>query len=269
MGKVGLITLHGMGETERDYARKLFDEIEERVPSSKYPEIVKYPVFYQDIMQDNQESYLQEVKQDVEWDWLRRFMLYGFSDAATLESFKSGNNSPYYLAQKAILLGFQSIYTRAGGAVPTIIVAQSLGGQVITNYLYDAGQTASTPDNGVWSSPPPMKTKEEDFCRGKSVHRLFTTGCNIPLFVGGRSKKQIKPIDPTRFGPSFEWHNYYDKDDVLGWPLSPLSPAYSFVKDHRMNAGGVFSSSTPFSHTRYWTDKDFVRPLVKTLEAYL
>ena len=97
------------------------------------------------------------------------------------------------------------------------------------------------------------------FCRGKRVARLITTGCNIPLFVAGRDEEKIKPIKPLN--DAFKWLNYYDKDDVLGWPLSQLSPAYAeAVVDKQMNAG-FFAGLTPLSHVHYWRDRTFLKAL--------
>ena len=63
----------------------------------------------------------------------------------------------------------------------------------------------------------------------------MTTGCNIPLFVAAHDP--VVPIDPPATG--FEWHNYYDPDDVLGWPLAGLGDDYGrLVTDHPINAGG-------------------------------
>ena len=43
---------------------------------------------------------------------------------------------------------------------------------------------------------------------------------------------------PTPLMVTSFWHIYYDEDNVLGWPLKPLSDEYrNRVKDHEMNAG--------------------------------
>jgi hypothetical protein len=67
------------------------------------------------------------------------------------------------------------------------------------------------------------------------------------------------------------WWNYYDKDDVLGYPLKPISPSYDAVVDEdiEINVGGFATSFTPKSHTEYWTDNDFTEPVAKFLTAFL
>ena len=75
----------------------------------------------------------------------------------------------------------------------------------------------------------------------------------------------IKPIAaPT---PFFHWLNVYDPDDVLGWPLQPLSAGYeTLVEDRAINAGQgavnwMLKSWNPLSHGAYWQDEAVLAPL--------
>jgi hypothetical protein len=54
----------------------------------------------------------------------------------------------------------------------------------------------------------------------------------------------------------------YAGDDVLGYPLKPLSPSYTqtVTADLHINAGGLFTSWNPISHTEYWTNNDSQNP---------
>ena len=86
------------------------------------------------------------------------------------------------------------------------------------------------------------------------------------MFVSG-----LDPIEAiAKPNPDFSWHNYFDRDDVLGWPLSPLSTSYQeIVVDHEINAGGIFSSWSPWSHSKYWTDKQVLTPLFEVIKEYI
>lgn len=269
MASLGILILHGMGKTESGYHINLMAEVDRRLGAAQAQQVKHAAVYYQDILHDNQKRYFDSVRDDLRWIGLRDFMIHGFCDAASLEAQKGWQASPYFQAQQKILDAFRLLYDQLeGDNRRVIIIAQSLGCQVISNYLWDAGKAPGTAAVGVWKQTPHFDTQdEEDFCRGKRNVRLITTGCNIPLFVAGIDEDKIMPI--TKHRNDFEWHNYYDKDDVLGWPLSELSDAYdALVEDHAINVG-FFTSFTPFSHSHYWTDRSFLRPLVRHIEDNL
>jgi hypothetical protein len=104
---------------------------------------------------------------------------------------------------------------------------------------------------------------------------LITFGANIPLFTFA-----YDPVVPIRFPGNAlpadvaelaEWLNYYDRDDVLGYPLRPTSPSYAAVVDEdiEINVGGFGVSATPLSHGAYWTDDDFTRAVAEYLAKFL
>ncbi|MEW2914081.1 hypothetical protein [Leisingera sp. JC11] len=270
MKRLGLIAIHGMGETKEDFADAFFAEIRSRLGAAQSEKLVTEPVYYQNILQENQEKYFNRVRQHIDWMRLRKFMLYGICDAASLESRKDGPDSPYFIAQTRILEAFRRVYRALEGSNRrVIVVAQSLGGQVLSNYLWDASR-ASKPAHGVWSGTPGFASpEEEEFCRGNFIARLNTTGCNIPVFVAGRDREDIKPI--PRPNSYFEWHNFYDEDDVLGWPLRDLSDSYAALveADHRINSGGLLTSFNPLSHSNYWDDRSFLRPLLDQIRQHV
>ena len=59
------------------------------------------------------------------------------------------------------------------------------------------------------------------------------------------------------------WLNFFDADDVLGYPLKPVSPDYAakVTQDIEINVGGLFTSWNPVSHVEYWDDDDFLEPV--------
>ena len=60
------------------------------------------------------------MRDQIDWMKLRRFLLYGFSDAASLEYRKDVTGSPYFETQKVILQTMDSVFEEAGrSAVPT------------------------------------------------------------------------------------------------------------------------------------------------------
>lgn len=201
----------------------------------------------------------------IEWKRLRQFMVFSFSDAASLEHQSGSPESAYVKAQKRIrdvMLSFQSIQD-VTSSTPVVLLPHSLGAQVLSNYIWDSSR-----DKGIWTHEPLKHPQDQiDFLKFKTLRHIASAGCNIPLFVAGLPT--IKPIDKPH--PDFTWDNYYDPDDALGWPLKPLSPDYAerIRKDIRMNSGTLFTSWTPFSHTSNWKDKDFLTPVTKLVKSIM
>jgi len=269
MPHVSLIAVHGMGATPPDYARHLFQKLGPRMAALDR-DVDFRAVFYQDILKPNQEAVWARLATHAHLRYadLRRFLLFGFGDAAGLENRKEIDGSVYELAQAAIARQLLDAY--AWTPDPAIVLlAHSLGGQVVSSYLYDAqkAQAGGPVVAGIWKDIDAWSLRalgrlltdgEKRFLAGGTCTALVTTGCNIPIFVAAHRQMDIRPIAaPT---PAFRWINLYDTDDALGWPLQPLSPGYdALVEDRVINAGKgitdwLLKSWNPLSHTAYWDD---------------
>ena len=255
-----------MGPTEPDFACRLHDELRERLVAEDRKKVHFDKIYYQDVFQGNQNALWQRLDRRHRLDWrkTRQLFLYGFSDAAGYEHKADKCCSHYEKVQEKIRDKLHCLYDSFGNW-PIVLVAQSLGGHVISNYIWDAQQPKGA-SRGVWKSTADPKDAEKDsFLRLHSLCRLYTTGCNIPIFLAGLPKAEICAIQSKNNEYNFEWHNYYDVDDPLGWPLKPLSESYrrAVSTDEAVNVGGLFSSWNPASHTRYWADRDVLQPLAE------
>ncbi|HMP71879.1 MAG TPA: hypothetical protein PKE55_01315 [Kiritimatiellia bacterium] len=262
MTPLALLPVHGMGSTQPSYAEPLRKRLRRELGPAPRANITFEPIYYQDIIQDHQERVWRDMNQNARLSWkrARRFMLYAFSDAASLEHQSHRPDSAYILAQERIRDTLHNLLHRGlPPSTPTVLLPYSLGCQVLSNYIWDANK-----DQGIWALKPLDEPPEVlDFLKFRTLRLILSTGCNIPLFVAGL--KTIRPI--SRPHPKFRWLNFYDKDDVLGWPLKPLSPGYDRLveQDIPVNSGNLFTAWTPFSHTGYWTNSTFLRHTARAL----
>lgn len=272
-----VLAMHGMGDTPEDFADELEEKLADRLGQADWDRVHFDSIYYQGVLQANQERVLRAMRSEpLDGIKLRRFLLYGFSDAAGLERQAASPGSPYEEVQKIIRGVLKNAYQFVGGSKPVVLIAQSLGCQVISNYLWDA-QKSGKATQGVWKSPTTRRGSALDtFLRLKSLRYLYTTGCNIPIFLAGFPQDQIRAVKTSEDGYAFRWHNYYDEDDVLGWPLKPLSSSYrqAVHRDHAVNANGtLFGTLThgwnALSHTRYWVDSDVLKPLASDIRGLL
>lgn len=271
MARVALLTVHGQGRTARGYADPFIAKVRRRLPSAHRHEAAFQQAFYQEDLEVNQDRYYQAVRRRIQSHFLRGQFLFGFSDASSLQVRKEGDDSAYYKAQRDIRTAFQTLYQQLNTPeeICLVVVADSLGGQVMSNYLWDAQVHAMRgyhPGIGIWQEKDLSfsdNLREVMFCRGYGIHTLITTGCNIPLFVAGHAESSIQAIPKPN--DTFRWLNYFDDDDPLGWPLRPLSDSYeALVEDKEIRVG--FS---PLTHMGYWSNGRFIRAVAKLLTGIL
>lgn len=182
---------------------------------------------------------------------LRKTVLHFVGDAVLFDHKLNDPNSAYRRIHHCLKERVETINAamKAYDESHLVVVASSMGIYVLTSYIWDADHSL-----GIFAETP--ATSENNF---RNLSHLASIGCNIPLYVSALKEKDIIAIDKRN--ESFTWDNYYDKDDVLGWPLQPLSPSYkALVTDHEIHSGAYVGS-----HMRYWTDKEFVQPLAERM----
>ena len=271
-----IMPVHGMGDTRLGYDQQLKRALRARLGNTAWQAVIWQAVYYQDVMQRNQRRLFERMRDSGQVDWLRlrRFLLFGFSDAAGMEMKPQQPGSLYEQIQARIVATLDRAWVLAGErAAPVLIVAHSLGGQIVSNYLWDAQcRRASVgvfrPDRDAAIGG---RSAQDRFRRLKSLAALLTTGCNIPIFIAGLPAGRIRPVAVNARGWRFRWENYYDRDDALGWPLRPINAAYrrTVAIDRQISVGSFPQSFTPLSHNAYWRDAGFLRPLERAVRAIL
>ena len=145
---------------------------------------------------------------------------------------------------------------------------------IASNYLWDSQKA----DRQKRKSPIPAA--ENAFARGRTLAGLVTFGCHLPVFTLTVHAGDVVPIafpgpdvyscfpgvDPGGLKPRLKWINFYDPDDLLGYPLKPLNRRYDQVvsEDRSLQTGWMKSPQTD-----YWTDRDLIRSTADMLVGLL
>ena len=253
---IGVLVIHGMGTQNDTYAEKMTDELKDRLGNSNN-HVAWHAVFWANILSNRQQEYLDTAANNTKIDWIRArsFVVSALSDAASYRQIQSDNlNDPkttYGKIHRRVLDGLKELSKQVRHDGGLVILAHSLGGHIISNYIWDVQS------NKV--NPKIDRNSYEGITN--SLRLLVTFGCNIPLFTFALDK-----VVPIHLEKGVEWHNYYDRDDVLGYPLQPINQEYEQVcMDSEINVGGFLSSWNLFSHNKYWTDNDFTKPVAELI----
>ena len=277
--QVVVLAVHGMGNTPRGFANKLETKLAKKLGSA-WSNVYFDTIYYADVFQEHQTRLFNRIKanDDIDWIALRRFLLFGFSDAAGLLRKANEVGSPYEKVQEIVLNTLDRAYDVVGPQAKVVLIGHSLGCEVISNFIWDA--QLKNPKQGTWryggfeDSPPGSDL--DKFRRLKNLKYLYFTACNIPIFVAGIPQNKIKSITSSSKGYSFKWKNFFDPDDPLCWPLKNLNvknEKHSYKlevnEDNAINSGGLIRSWNPLSHTTYWSDNDVLAPLANDIESLM
>lgn len=242
---VAVLAIHGMysqGGNKRPntpkltFSRNLHNRVVKEFNKKEwnFENVAWHEVFWVDILQQRQDDYLNEIKRGTRWHRIRRFMVRNISDAAAYRQIPNANT-------------YERIHQR------------------IDETLLDLQQVV---DDDV-----------RLIILAHSLMAFVSFGCNIPLFTFAYSPNDVKPI--SRPGTSLKgtkyyletwWHNYYDKDDVLGYPLRDIGNKYTKMvtdrelKDIPINAGNLLTFWNLLSHNAYWKPPDFFKPVAKLIK---
>jgi len=254
MPRLVLLTLHGMGEVEPDYYLELQAGLAERL-GARWDECTLQAVQYAPVFQVNEDQLWQAMQNEpdnrLRWRFAREFLINRLADASAFERSYHVEPATYAAVMDCINEKLAAGFSACGSHPDTglVVMAHSLGGQVFSSYAWDHLDTRN-------ATPSPYLA---------NWRRFLTFGCNIPLFTAGLQKRQNFTA-PSR---DFAWHNFYDPDDVLGWPLRQLDPSYDSVQDHAINVGSWATGWTPLCHTAYWTDDALLDRFAREIELSL
>jgi hypothetical protein len=169
---------------------------------------------------------------------------------------------------RVVATALKTLSEEAGAEAPLCCIAHSLGTVIASNYFYDLQTRRYSEDLRPLVGSSPLE-------QGRTLALFYTMGSPIAIWSlryprTNTSEQFGKPIDvPSRdlaaFYPGLqgEWINFFDRDDVIAYPLRVLNAEYAArVKDVEVNAGNWLTRWNPASHLGYWTDGEVIRIIV-------
>ena len=282
-----MVVIHGMGNPEPTFADSLIEGVS-RALGRDADAIAFEPCFWSDILQTGQDEIwerLQLAPAAMRFAWLRRWIVGTLGDPTGYLSGYERRGAPVLqLVHERFGESLAAVERRVRdpGGCPLVVLAHSLGGVVVTNYLWNleraAGEVGTSAESALHPGARAVARKpvgDTPMQRLESLAGLITFGCNIPLFLPPTPPYECvrfpRPGLPARLRAAAKWLNVYDPYDILGYPLANLwDDAHgTAIEDVAMKVGMPEISMTPFSHTQYWNDPRFQALVARELRRVL
>ncbi len=198
------------------------------------------------------------------------------SDSQTNEIMKT--NETYNQIHAKVHDAIANLRAELGDAdKPVIVIAHSLGSVIMSDYIWDRQHWGNQrkQKQGREKKQVPDPYGENPFERMETLAGFITFGSPIPLFT-----LACDPVESITFPPGqlpanlrkkAKWLNFYNPDDVFGWPLKNLSDIYKDcpIEDKPINVGSIMTFWNPLCHSKYWTDNNFTEPVAQYISEFL
>ena len=281
MTRIGVLVVHGMGRQKAAFSEGLREALLDRLGADAW-RLEWKEVLWAPILEPRETDLWTAMQQAtnpagapirLDQTSIRGFVLHNFGDATAYQRDDDVESAGQLIHQR-VSNAVEDLQTALDDpAAPVVVIAHSLGGHIMSNYIWDR-QHGKQLSAVLPHHPIP------------TLAGMITFGCNIPLFA--LAFRDAKPINLPGEAVSKEdvrnavrWLNFLDQDDVLGWPLRPLylkdydgltaaqRLTVSKLEDYEINVGGLLTGWNPASHDAYWEDDDFVEPVAEYFSQLL
>lgn len=285
--ELGVVIVHGMGAADPSFAAPLIDGLS-GLMGDDAAAVAFEPCCWSDILQVGQDEIwrrLQLSAAPMHLGVLRKWVTGTLGDPTGYLSGYERQGTPVI---QLVHQRFAESLAAAGrrlkdpAVAPIVVLAHSLGGVVVTNYLWNLERAAGEVGAGAASTMyagareaarrPVGDTPIE---RLETLAGLITFGCNIPLFLPPTPPYECVRLPraalAAKLGATARWLNVYDPFDVLGYPLRDLwdESHGTQIDDVALEVGMPGISITPLSHAAYWSDARFQELVVLELGRVL
>lgn len=267
---IAVAMIHGMGNQAAEFGDGLRGDIRQgfrRQLGQEPDDLIFRSAHWAPVLAGRERQLWQAVSTGADLDFvkLRRFTIDFLADAIAYQRSDS-RHQVYDAIHEILATALAGLAVEAGADAPLCVIATSLGSVIAHNYFYDLAKPH-----------PGAEVKETALERGETLTLFVTTGSPLALwslrygddyqplpFPGAKVSKLYPAATP-------DWLNFYDKDDVLAYPVGNLTArhrtlvARGLLTDVPVNVGTLLTSWNPLSHSGYWQDADVTQPVTRQL----
>ncbi|WP_251359944.1 hypothetical protein [Kangiella sp. TOML190] len=263
MKRLAVAIIHGIGSEKEFYSvefkHRVVEEYVKGDPNNRLEDdLLFHEIYWGDLVKDDHGELLEQLdyKKELTYKDLRNifvdFIRIGMSYA---KSDESGLYDAIHERIKSSMKKFASHRNVDQDDTPLVIMAHSFGSVIMSDYISHLQNN----DSGL-SNFEGFKTLAGiiSFASPLSIYSAQSGDFEKPINkVGSQLEEGLKD--------RAKWLNFYDKDDVIAYPLKNANEAYNQMVDEdlEINVGSAATSWNPACHTGYWEDKDFIKPVAK------
>jgi hypothetical protein len=266
--KVAVAIIHGIGTQGADFAEETQSRIEMICREVCDEDIVIEPVYWANVLQKKEDDLWERMiaSGPLDFQMTRHLMVDFVADAIAYQP-TAHDRKAYDDIHTEFARTLRSLADHAGEKAPLCIIAHSLGSVIASNFIYDLQKPK------LISAEVLAVMGDTPLEWGSTFASLYTLGSPLALW-SLRFKEFGQPIavpSPLlqKFYPTLrgEWINYYDRDDVIAFPLKMLNSEYNraVTLDVEVNVGSIIASWNPLCHLDYWTDNTVIEPISQAL----
>ncbi len=272
--KIAIALLHGFRSQTEQFANDVHRELMDRCIPQIGTDIVLRVVDWADVLSNTEKQLLQRLSavETLYYPQMRTFITEWIADALAYQQMPHDRRL-YDCIHELFAQTMRDLARAAGENAPLCIIAHGLGSVIASNYIYDlqnAHKGLIAPNVLAQIADTPME-------RGETLSLFYTISSPIALW-NMRYPNFGTPIafphpalpDHYRNLPT-EWINFYDPQDVFGYPLKALNAAHweTVTEDRPINTGRVIDHLTPQSQRQYGTAKTILQPIAdKVIEVW-
>lgn len=271
--KMAVAIFHGMGDQKADFSeemsiaiRRSFSKALQHLDSDPSTQLVIRPIQWSTIFADKEQILFEKMVLENRLDYkgLRKFVVHNIGDVIAYQQVEAGSHN-YGRVHEFVGEKLHEISQEAGDDSPLCVVSHSLGSVVASNYFYDL-QFKQDQVRSIVSRSSPLE-------KGDTLALFYTMGTTLPLW-SLRYHNFSRPVNiPSkelqRYYPGLkgEWINFFDTDDVLGYPLKDVDENYNKAvnEDRQIHIKGLLTGWNPLCHNGYFTNRDIIEAVVKGL----
>src|SRR6267378_7330736 len=231
---VAVAIVHGIGRQKEDFASAIIQQLRNRVRQQlgedpqEAPRFFFQPVYWAPVLQNEEDELWSRLRKggSLGWTGLREFMVDFAADAIAYQPIE-GRRDAYDRVHAVFADSLRRLAQQAGPRAPLCVISHSLGTVIASNFFYDLQMHSA--QKQLIAQKVREKMGDAPLPCGETLTLFYTLGSPIALW-SLRYRNFGKPIQvpSLKLGNHYanlvgEWVNFYDKADIIGYPLKELN----------------------------------------------